>query len=909
MFERFTDRARRVIVLAQEEAKALQHNYIGTEHLLLGLIREGEGIAAKALAAKGVTLEDTRKQVEEMIGKGNAAPNGHIPFTPHAKQVLELSLREALQLGHSYIGTEHILLGLIREGEGVGTQVLIKMDVDLGELRSSTIDLIRGNSGGAEGEGKGDLANAGGVEDKSRKTGSAILDQFGRNLTAEAAEGKLDPVIGRAKEIERVMVVLSRRTKNNPVLIGEPGVGKTAVVEGLAQKIHAGDVPETLKGKQVYSLDLASMVAGSRYRGDFEERLKKVLKEIKTRGDIVLFIDEIHTIVGAGSADGALGASDILKPMLARGELQTIGATTTDEYRKYIEKDAALERRFQPIQVDEPSIADTIEILKGLRSRYENHHKVTITDGALQAAAELSSRYIQDRNLPDKAIDLIDEAGARLRIKRLTAPPELKELDGKIAKISDEKDKAIKGQDFEKAAELRDQEDNLQAERKEKEKTWREGGSDVKMVVDEEVIAEVVSSTTGIPVFKLTQAESKKLLNMESELHKRIIGQDEAVSALARSIRRTRVGLKDPKRPAGSFIFAGPTGVGKTELAKALAQFLFDDEDALIRVDMSEFSEKYAASRLFGAPPGYVGYEEGGELTEKVRRKPFSVVLFDEIEKAHPDIFNTLLQVLDDGHLTDGQGRKVDFKNTIIILTTNLGTKDIAKAANTGFSSGNDQESSYERMKSQVTSELKQQFRPEFLNRLDDIIVFRQLTEPQVRQIVDLDLNQLNDRLFERHMTIELTDAAKDLLAQKGFDPLLGARPLRRVITRDIEDAVSEKILMGDLKNGEKVEVDAEGEGILGEFTFKGVPFEDPNAKPAETDADGKQPELVGVGSPADTATNTATSADSGDASDAPSSTPASAPASDTSSNTSSDFSADTGSDSQGTDTPTTPSE
>lgn len=844
MFERFTDRARRVIVLAQEEAKALQHNYIGTEHLLLGLIREGEGIAAKALAAKGVTLEDTRKQVEEMIGKGNAAPNGHIPFTPHAKQVLELSLREALQLGHSYIGTEHILLGLIREGEGVGTQVLIKMDVDLGELRSSTIDLIRGNAGSTENEDKGDLANAGGVENKGRQTGSAILDQFGRNLTAEAAEGKLDPVIGRAKEIERVMVVLSRRTKNNPVLIGEPGVGKTAVVEGLAQKIYAADVPETLKGKQVYSLDLASMVAGSRYRGDFEERLKKVLKEIKTRGDIVLFIDEIHTIVGAGSADGALGASDILKPMLARGELQTIGATTTDEYRKYIEKDAALERRFQPIQVDEPSIADTIEILKGLRTRYENHHKVTITDGALQAAADLSSRYIQDRNLPDKAIDLIDEAGARLRIKRLTAPPELKEIDARITKISSEKDKAIKDQDFEKAAELRDSEDKLQSERKDKEKTWREGGSDVKMVVDEDVIAQVVSSTTGIPVFKLTQAESKKLLNMESELHRRIIGQDEAVSALARSIRRTRVGLKDPKRPAGSFIFAGPTGVGKTELAKALAQFLFDDDDALIRVDMSEFSEKYAASRLFGAPPGYVGYEEGGELTEKVRRKPFSVVLFDEIEKAHPDIFNTLLQVLDDGHLTDGQGRKVDFKNTIIILTTNLGTKDIAKAANTGFSSGNDQESSYERMKGQVTSELKQQFRPEFLNRLDDIIVFRQLTEPQVRQIVDLDLKQLNDRLFERHMSLELTDAAKDLLAQKGFDPLLGARPLRRVITRDIEDAVSEKILMGDLKNGEKVEVDAEGEGILGEFTFKGEPFDDPDAVSDQVEDDKKSESL-----------------------------------------------------------------
>ena len=832
MFERFTDRARRVIVLAQEEARSLQHNYIGTEHLLLGLIREGEGVAAKALASKGVELEATRKQVIEMIGKGNASSNGHIPFTSHAKQVLELSLREALQLGHSYIGTEHILLGLIREGEGVGTQVLIKMEVNLGELRSATIDMIRGNAGGDD---KGELANAGGVADKTNKSGSAILDQFGRNLTAEAAAGKLDPVVGRTQEIERVMVVLSRRTKNNPVLIGEPGVGKTAVVEGLAEKINAGDVPETLKGKQVYSLDLGSMVAGSRYRGDFEERLKKVLKEIKTRGDIVLFIDEIHTIVGAGSADGALGASDMLKPMLARGELQTIGATTTDEYRKYIEKDAALERRFQPIQVHEPTIAETIEILKGLRERYENHHRVTITDSAIQAAAELSSRYIQDRRLPDKAIDLIDEAGARLRIKRLTMPPELKELEAKVAKLSAEKEQAVKDQDFEKAADMRDDLEKLQTELKDRQKAWHEGETDAKMVVDEDVIAEVVSSTTGIPVVKLTQAESKKLLNMEAELHKRIIGQDEAVSALARSIRRTRVGLKDPKRPAGSFIFAGPTGVGKTELAKTLAEFLFDDEDALIRVDMSEFSEKYAASRLFGAPPGYIGYEEGGELTEKVRRKPFSVVLFDEIEKAHPDIFNSLLQVLDDGHLTDGQGRKVDFKNTIIILTTNLGTRDIAKAANTGFNLGTNTESSYQRMKEQVSSELKQQFRPEFLNRLDDIIVFKQLTKLEVRQIVDLDVKKLDDRLFDRHMSLDLTDEAKDLLAQKGFDPLLGARPLRRVIQRDIEDAISEKILMGELTDGEHVKVDAEGEGPLGEFTFEGVPFTDAEKTGTET--------------------------------------------------------------------------
>lgn len=838
MFERFTDRARRVIVLAQEEARSLKHNYIGTEHLLLGLIREGEGVAAKALASKGVELDATRQQVEEMIGKGSAAPTGHIPFTPHARQVLELSLREALQLGHSYIGTEHVLLGLIREGEGVGTQVLVKMGVDVADLRTSVIDAIRDTSADAS---KNDMTNAGGITDKSAKSGSSLLDQFGRNLTEEAREGKLDPVIGRSNEIERVMVILSRRTKNNPVLIGEPGVGKTAVVEGLAQKIVAGDVPETLKDKQVYALDLGSMIAGSRYRGDFEERLKKVLKEIKTRGDIVLFIDEIHTIVGAGSADGAMGASDMLKPLLARGELQTIGATTTDEYRKYIEKDAALERRFQPIQVAEPTIAETIEILKGLRKKYEDHHHVTITDAAIQSAAELSARYIQDRNLPDKAIDLIDEAGARLRIKRLTAPSALKELDVKVAKVKADKDKAIADQDFEKAASLRDAQEKLEQERKDKEKSWRKGESDVSMVVDEDTIAHVISSATGIPVFKLTETESKKLLNMEAELHKRVIGQDEAVEALSRSIRRARVGLKDPKRPSGSFIFAGPTGVGKTELAKALAEYLFDDEDALIRVDMSEFGEKYSTSRLFGAPPGYVGYEEGGELTEKVRRKPFSVILFDEIEKAHPGIFNTLLQVLDDGHLTDGQGRKVDFKNTIIIMTTNLGTNKIAQSQSTGFNLGGNTETSYQRMKDQVQSELKGQFRPEFLNRLDDIIVFKQLTESQVRQIVELDVKALNDRLFERHMSVELTDAAKDLLAEKGFDPLLGARPLRRVIQRDIEDAISEEILMGKIRENEQIVVNAEGEGILGEFTFSSHPYEVGGPDGDGTDGDSAQ--------------------------------------------------------------------
>ena len=841
MFERFTDRARRVIVLAQEEARSLQHNYIGTEHLLLGLIREGDGVAAKTLASKGVDLETARKQVGEMIGKGHAVPSGHIPFTPHAKQVLELSLREALQLGHSYIGTEHILLGLIQEGEGVGTQVLVKMGVDLDDLRSSVIDAIRGNGEG--GEQEGDLANSGHVAEKQNKSGSAILNQFGRNMTQDAIDGKLDPVIGRSKEIERVMVVLSRRTKNNPVLIGEPGVGKTAVVEGLAQKIAVGDVPETLRGKQLYSLDMGSMVAGSRYRGDFEERLKKVLKEVQTRGDIILFIDEIHTIVGAGSADGALDAGDMLKPMLARGELQVVGATTNDEYRKYIEKDAALERRFQPIQVPEPSVAETIEILKGLRKRYEDHHKVTITDDALQAAAELSERYIQDRNLPDKAIDLIDEAGARLRIKRLTAPPELKEIDRKIAMLNSQKTEAINAQDFEKAAHVRDEQENLEKERKEKEKAWKQGASNVSMTVDENVIADVLSDTTGIPVYKITEAESSKLMHMEEKLHERIIGQDEAVAALSRSIRRARVGLKDPKRPSGSFIFAGPTGVGKTELAKALAEFLFDDEDALIRVDMSEYSEKYAASRLFGAPPGYVGYDDGGQLTERVRRKPFSVILFDEIEKAHPDIFNTLLQVLDDGRLTDGQGRTVDFKNTIIIMTTNLGTKNITRSATTGFNVSGNTETSYERMKEAVTSELKENFRPEFLNRLDDIIVFKQLTEPQVREIVDLDLKKLNDRMFERHIEIDLTDEAKNTIALRGYDPLLGARPLRRVIQNDVEDEIAEGVLEGRLHDNEKILIGTEGEGKDAKLTFTGIPFTpDGKVEPAKP-----APELVSV--------------------------------------------------------------
>ena len=823
MEQKFTTMAQEAVGDAIQSASAAGNAQVETLHVMDALLRQENGVVRSLIEAAGGDPQAIGAAVRNALVALPSA-SGSSTSQPQASRQLTAAIaqaeKEMQQMGDEYVSTEHLLIGIAASKPNQSAEILEKNGVTAASLRKA----VPGVRGGAK------------VTSPDAEGSYKALEKYSTDLTAAAKEGKLDPVIGRDQEIRRVIQILSRRTKNNPVLIGEPGVGKTAVVEGLAQKINAGDVPETLKGKQVYSLDLGSMVAGSRYRGDFEERLKKVLKEIKTRGDIVLFIDEIHTIVGAGSADGALGASDMLKPMLARGELQTIGATTTDEYRKYIEKDAALERRFQPIQVHEPTIAETIEILKGLRERYENHHHVTITDGALQAAAELSSRYIQDRHLPDKAIDLIDEAGARLRIRRLTAPPELKELDAKAAKLAEEKDQAIKDQDFEKAAELRDKQEKIESERKEKESAWREGESDVKMVVDEDVIAEVISQTTGIPVFKLTQAESKKLMGMESELHKRIIGQDEAVSALSRSIRRARVGLKDPKRPAGSFIFAGPTGVGKTELAKALAEFLFDDEDALIRVDMSEFSEKYAASRLFGAPPGYVGYEEGGELTEKVRRKPFSVVLFDEIEKAHPDIFNTLLQVLDDGHLTDGQGRKVDFKNTIIILTTNLGTRDIAKAANTGFNLGTNTESSYQRMKEQVSAELKQQFRPEFLNRLDDIIVFKQLTEPQVRQIVDLDVKQLNDRLFDRHMSLELTDAAKDLLAQKGFDPLLGARPLRRVIQRDIEDAISEKILMGDLEDGQRVRVDAEGEGILGEFTFTGEAFEEPNQKdnPAE---------------------------------------------------------------------------
>ncbi len=808
MFERFTDRARRVVVLAQEEARLLNHNYIGTEHILLGLIHEGEGVAAKALESLGISLEAVRQQVEEIIGQGGSSPSGHIPFTPRAKKVLELSLREALQLGHNYIGTEHILLGLIREGEGVAAQVLVKLGADLSRVRQQVIQLLSGYQGSGAPPGEKAGATAGSGTGEAQPTGSLVLDQFGRNLTQLAREKKLDPVIGRGREMERVMQVLSRRTKNNPVLVGEPGVGKTAIVEGLAQLIVANDVPETLDGKQLYTLDLGALVAGSRYRGDFEERLKKVLKEIRTRGDIILFIDEIHTLVGAGAAEGAIDAASILKPMLARGELQTIGATTLDEYRKHLEKDAALERRFQKINVDEPTVAHTIEILKGLRDRYEAHHRVTITDQALVASANLADRYISDRFLPDKAIDLIDEAGSRLRIKRMQTPPDYKDLENELAGVVESKKKAVESQDFEEAGRLRDSEKELLARKETKEREIKDSGVDLFDEVDEEAIAEVLSVWTGIPVYKLTEEETQKLLRMEDELHKRVVGQEDSIRAVSQAIRRTRAGLKDPKRPSGSFIFLGPSGVGKTELAKTLAEFLFGDETALIQLDMSEYMEKHTVSRLVGSPPGYVGYEEGGQLTEAVRRKPFSVVLFDEIEKAHPDVFNTLLQILEEGRLTDAQGRSVDFRNTVLIMTSNLGTADLRKA-NVGFARA-DEAVSYEKMKEKVNDALKLHFRPEFLNRIDDTIVFHELTKEEVTQIVDLMIRRVQRQLEGQGLGLELTQEAKYFLADRGYDPQLGARPLRRAIQRMVEDPVSEKLLLKELRAGEIVVVDVE---------------------------------------------------------------------------------------------------
>jgi ATP-dependent Clp protease ATP-binding subunit ClpC len=804
VFERFTERARQVVVLAQDEARALKHNYIGTEHILLGLLREEEGLAARVLESLDITVEEVRAQVARIVGQGDEVTTGQIPFTPRAKKVLELALREALSLGHNYIGTEHILLGLVRENEGVAARILLDFDADAEKIRNEIIRMLSGPGRRQQGTGGG----APGEKSKSSK----LLDQFGRNLTKQAAESKLDPVVGRQNEIERVMQILSRRTKNNPVLIGEPGVGKTAVVEGLAQRISTGSVPELLKGKQIYTLDLAALVAGSKYRGEFEERLKKVMKEITQRGDIILFIDELHNLVGAGAAEGAIDAASILKPALARGELQTIGATTLDEYRKYLERDAALERRFQQIRVDEPSVEDTVEILRGLRDRYEAHHRCKITDDALYSAASLADRYIQDRHLPDKAIDLIDESASRMRIRSMSAPPRYRELEEEIEKVRGDKEAAIEAQEFEKAASLRDKERKLTQKKRELEENWRASAGDEQPVVGEEEIADIVSMWTGIPVFKLTEAESQRLVRMEDELHKRLIGQHEAIVSVSKSIRRARAGIKDPKRPTGSFIFLGPSGVGKTELARTLAEFLFGDEDAMIKLDMSEYMEKHSVSRLVGSPPGYVGYDEGGQLTEAVRRRPYSVLVLDEIEKAHPDVFNILLQILEDGRLTDAQGRKVDFRNTIVIMTSNIGAGQISKNVSLGFSLGDEGGLSYEDMKSRVMSELKKVFRPELLNRIDEVIVFHKLEKAEIVEVVDLLMKRVREQMSLHEVTIELTDEAKELLVEKGYDPAMGARPLRRAIQRYIEDPLADFVLGRELEPGSTILVGRKGE-------------------------------------------------------------------------------------------------
>src|SRR5271168_1258363 len=800
MFERFTERARQVVVLAQEEARTLKHNYIGTEHILLGLLREEEGLAARVLESLDITVERVRAQVVRIVGSGEEVTSGQIPFTPRAKKVLELALREALSLGHNYIGTEHILLGLVRENEGVAARILLDFDADAEKIRNEIIRMLSG-------PGRRGQAQGGPPGEKSKS--SKLLDQFGRNLTKLAAEGKLDPVVGRQTEIERVMQILSRRTKNNPVLIGEPGVGKTAVVEGLAARISANQVPDILKNKQIYTLDLAALVAGSKYRGEFEERLKKVMKEITQRGDIILFIDELHNLVGAGAAEGAIDAASILKPALARGELQTIGATTLDEYRKYLERDSALERRFQQIRVDEPTIDQTVEILTGLRDRYEQHHKVQITDEALRAAGELASRYISDRFLPDKAIDLIDEAASRMRIKSMTSPPANRELEGEVESTRREKEAAIEAQEFEKAAALRDKERKLTNKKRELEQAWEAGESGERPSIGEEEIADIVSMWTGIPVFKLTEAETQKLMRMEDELHKRVIGQHPAIEVISKAIRRSRAGLKDPKRPTGSFIFLGPSGVGKTELARTLAEFLFGDEEAMVRIDMSEYMEKHAVSRLVGSPPGYIGYDEGGQLTEAVRRKPYSVLLLDEIEKAHPDVFNILLQILEDGRLTDAQGRTVDFRHAIVIMTSNIGAAEIARNTPLGFAVSEDETGiTYDDMKSRIMGELKKVFRPEFLNRIDDVIVFHKLQKDEIKQIVELLLLRIRESMAERELQLELTDDAKDLLVEKGWDPSMGARPLRRAIQRYIEDPLADFVLREQLTPGATVVVD-----------------------------------------------------------------------------------------------------
>jgi ATP-dependent Clp protease ATP-binding subunit ClpC len=846
MFERFTERARQVVVLAQEEARTLKHNYIGTEHILLGLLREEEGLAARVLESLDITVERVRAQVVRIVGSGEEVTSGQIPFTPRAKKVLELALREALSLGHNYIGTEHILLGLVRENEGVAARILLDFDADSEKIRNEVIRMLSGPGGRRQGQGAGAGAGSGPGPAEGGKKSSKLLDQFGRNLTKLAAEGKLDPCVGRETEIERIMQILSRRTKNNPVLIGEPGVGKTAVVEGLAQRITAADVPELLKNKQIYTLDLAALVAGSKYRGEFEERLKKVMKEITQRGDIILFIDELHNLVGAGAAEGAIDAASILKPALARGELQTIGATTLDEYRKYLERDSALERRFQQIRVEEPTIDQTVEILKGLRDRYEQHHKVQITDEALRAAGELASRYISDRFLPDKAIDLIDEAASRMRIKSMTSPPANRELETEVETTRREKEAAIEAQEFEKAAALRDQERKLTNRKRELEEEWEAGESGERPSIGEEEIADIVSMWTGIPVFKLTEAETQKLMRMEEELHKRVIGQHPAVEVISKAIRRSRAGLKDPKRPTGSFIFLGPSGVGKTELARTLAEFLFGDDDAMIRIDMSEYMEKHAVSRLVGSPPGYIGYDEGGQLTEAVRRKPYSVLLLDEIEKAHPDVFNILLQILEDGRLTDAQGRTVDFRHAIVIMTSNIGAAEIARNTPLGFAVSDDETGiTYDDMKNRIMGELKKVFRPEFLNRIDDVIVFHKLQKEEIKQIVELLLLRIRESMAERELQLELTDPAKDMLVEKGWDPSMGARPLRRAIQRYIEDPLADFVLREQLMPGATVVVDPAPEGEENEVRLTIVKPKKQKTPVAVGGGEGDDPELV----------------------------------------------------------------
>jgi len=804
MFERFTERARRTIVFAQEEAKIMRQNYVGTEHLLLGIIREREGIAVEALEGAGINVKDIKLQIEKETEMGDAEQSGHIPFTPRAKKALEFSLREALKLGHNYIGTEHILLGLIKEKEGLAAKILKDLGVDFENIKEQIIQLLNGCYEDKVAELK--------AAPKKKKN---LLDEFGRNLTQYAVENKLDPVVGRKKEIERVMQILSRRTKNNPVLIGDPGVGKTAIVEGLAQLIAKNEVPEILEGKQIYTLDLGSLVAGSKYRGEFEERLKKVMKEVRSKGNVIMFIDEIHNLVGAGAAEGAIDAASILKPSLARGEIQTIGATTLNEYRKHIEKDPALERRFQPVMVDEPTVAETVDILKGLRNRYEEYHHVTITDEAVFAAAYLGDRYISDRFLPDKAIDLMDEAASKIKLKSTVTPPDVKAVEKELRQIRMEKEEAVEGQDFEKAADLRDKERALIRKKKLIEENRKRPEFRSEERVEEKEIAEAVSLWTGIPVVKLTEEEAVRLLHMEETLHERVVGQDEAVKAVSKAIRRTSAGLKDPRRPTGSFIFLGPSGVGKTELARALAEYLFENENALLQLDMSEYMEKHAVSRLVGSPPGYVGYDEGGQLTEAVRRRPYSVVLFDEIEKAHPDVFNILLQILEDGKLTDAQGRTVDFKNTIVIMTSNLGARMIQKSAKIGFSSEPKESLSYDEMKEKVMGELKRSFRPELLNRVDDIIVFHELKEEDIKFIVDLMIKRVKEQLQSKGITITLTDEAKVLLSKKGYSHALGARPLRRAIQRLVEDPLSEAILRGDFSKVQKIKIDAKGGEIV----------------------------------------------------------------------------------------------